>query len=422
MGARPFPMNLRQSAALFPTVGLLLLCRYTVRDVAFVDFGDEGYTLRALVSSAATPELGPELARTGGMLFLDSNVSLDVTDVDEDPAGHVADFMAGLSIAALPAAVLVGADGRALVLPFPTAAEDTAARMLALDAAVSSPARREVRDGAIDHYGVVLLVEGSDEDANRAAAAVIDKALAEVRSVFDASPKDVGEPPVQVTVASAERGGEAIFLWSLGLEDLDPGLPAVAVFMGRGRRVGPVMRGPEVTPASVFGLLSVIGQDCECDLDRKWMQGPRPPLRWDTTTRERAAARLGFDPGSPLVRSEMLGILARGPGGRPRASEAGRSIEELLLGYEEVLVEDLGSPTEDLAPPPPAVDPRPADHPLPAVPVAPEDPAGSHARAMDSAESGGRLMNWLFPLSCIGVPVLGVLAIGIVLLVVRKKR
>ena len=410
-------MPLRSSAILLAAVGASLLCRFTERDVAFVDLGDEGYTLHVFVSAKEPPALAEELRTIGRAVFLDANVALDVVEVgDELPA-----LLAEHAIDALPATVLVDPADHALVGAL--SREDEGARVKTLESFVSSPTRREIVDGVIESYGVVLLVEGSAEPASRAAENVIDGAFAEVAAIFDRMPKDVGDPPRQVTLPFARRAEERVLLWSLGLAELDPATPAVAIFMGRARRVGPVLVGSAITPASVFGILSVIGQSCECDLDRSWMQGPRIPLRWDTSTRERAVERIGFDPESPLVRSEILGILSRGPGARPREETQALSLEELLLGYEELVVED---PVREPPTVPGHSDPANSDggeaSPVAETVEPTEDFSPLDLRDRSRDERARGVVPWiLLPLVC---PVLGlgVIAIGIVLLVRRRKR
>jgi hypothetical protein len=61
------------------------------------------------------------------------------------------------------------------------------------------------------------------------------------------------------------------------------------------------------------------------------------PHRWDSRRQSLAARELGFDPGNPLVVSEIRRILDRGPAGRPNASPA--ATDDLLFGYAEVPVE-----------------------------------------------------------------------------------
>lgn len=289
----------------------LPLCRYTVRDVAFVDLGDDA-PYRLVVPAE---ESGADLRRMAAAVLLDSNVELAPTE------GAVG-------------ATLVDPDGRELGVVLGEHLGASLARV------VESPRRRDLVDVLLSSYGAVVLALGTDEASNAAARDAVDGARADLDAIFDAMPKAVGDPPVVVEISAQERADEAALLWSLGIEPAAAAQPAAAVLMGRARRVGPPLRGAEITRAALFGVLAIVGQSCECDLDRSWMQGRRVPLRWGADTRARAVAALGFDPESPLVRAEIAGILARGPSagfvGTEGPEVGERSVEELLLGYSEI--------------------------------------------------------------------------------------
>ena len=77
-------------------------------------------------------------------------------------------------------------------------------------------------------------------------------------------------------------------------------------------------------------VLSIIGADCECGFDHRWLQGTMLPARWDESLQQRVATGLGFDPESPLIRMEMVSIVRRGMGGFDAAG--------VPLGYRETLV------------------------------------------------------------------------------------
>ena len=186
----------------------------------------------------------------------------------------------------------------------------------------------------------MLLVSGGDDARDDAARTAVEAALEQLRGVWDRMPKDVGRPPKLLQVG--EPATERVLLWSLGIEAERDGSPAVAVLFGRGRRIGPVLEGPAITETALFGILNAAGQSCECELDRSWMRGPRIPLRWDDDLKARAVAFLGFDPENPRIKSEISGILSRGPSadaGSDPLSE-GLTIEEMLMAYSEESVVD----------------------------------------------------------------------------------
>ena len=119
-----------------------------------------------------------------------------------------------------------------------------------------------------------------------------------------------------------------------------PTVPQVAVLIGRGRRLGPVLRGGMITQAKVQDILTIAGQDCECGLDRSWMQGPIIPASWDLDVQQRAFKDLGFDAENPLVKNEVSRILARGPAqARTPMDLSGAFPDDVFLGYSEQVIE-----------------------------------------------------------------------------------
>ena len=116
--------------------------------------------------------------------------------------------------------------------------------------------------------------------------------------------------------------------------------PQAVVLMGRGRRVGEMMSGGLITRTALQEALAVIGQDCECGLDRVWMQGERFPLAWGQTEKKAAFTELGFDPDNPKVKAEISRIIARGPNSRPSGNpqSASENFDQLALGYSEDII------------------------------------------------------------------------------------
>jgi hypothetical protein len=55
----------------------------------------------------------------------------------------------------------------------------------------------------------------------------------------------------------------------------------------------------------------MIGADCECGLDKKWMLGNQVPLLWDQNSRQHLAKLVGFDIDNPMILAEMSRILAK---------------------------------------------------------------------------------------------------------------
>ena len=328
------------------TAGLTLsaaVCRYTVRDVGFVDLGDPEYECYAFVSDAGSPGVTTACEQIAESVFMDTNVDFAVVDLDTDEGHPARRHLRELKIQRFPTTVLVHPDGRAVELPFEGNFADVGARVL--ESVASSPLRRRLTESVLRCYCVVLLVAGDDAKQNREAERVVRASFKAIERVFDEMPKEVGTLPELIALSRAEQAGERLLLWALGVDEGGQ-QPAVIVLTGRVRQFGPALEGDDIDEDSVLGVLAKVGESCECGLDRSWMRGVRVPLRWDAATRKLAVEKLKFDPENPLVKSEISSILAKGPNGQ--ATKNGESsVADLLLGYSETEISNPGP--EDLA-------------------------------------------------------------------------
>ena len=91
------------------SVGLVLtvaLCRYTVRDVGFVDLGDPGYQYYTFVSEAKAPGVTAACRGVAAAVFADTNIDFAVVDVDGDEDHPAQSYVRELSIERFPTTVL----------------------------------------------------------------------------------------------------------------------------------------------------------------------------------------------------------------------------------------------------------------------------------------------------------------------------
>jgi len=305
-------------------------CRYSVRDTGFVDLGLEAYRLRWVTESGASAEVRSKAE----LLLRDSNVVWD-----EDPAGVGFPRTAGL--------YLRDVEGRILSLPLPNPSDATAV-LRGVEMAVTSPLRERVYREGLRAYALVLLLEGTDGVANARVRQDVDSAITATARLLSSMPKPVETPPQLVAVSLKEQATERGLVWGLGLDPASIESPRVVLVFGRGRRLGLPLEGPLITQTALRDRLLLIGQDCECDLDRAWLKGPLLPGRWGRELQQAALDTLGFDPGNPMVRAEISRIVERGPQnpGRRRPPSSGTS-----LGYSEESVETvLGSESDPAEP------------------------------------------------------------------------
>lgn len=307
--------------ALWMGAAVAWACRYSVRDTGFVDLGGGGYRLEWVV-----PGGFPEGARRDAMaaasaMLAESNVRL------EWGAARVGDG---------PTLRMVDGQGRVLELGPAEAGEDP---FRVLDRAVTSPARERLLRECLRAYAVVVIVEGTEDALNARAVATARAAVEEVARRIPGMPKPVDVPPQVMVVPRSEVASERVLVWGLGLEPGEAAEPRLALVYGRGRRLGTPLEGPLITATTLRERLVLVGQDCECDLDREWLRGPLVPARWDAAMQQVASKALGFDPENPMIRAEVSRIVERGPVAGQKRKMAGTS---QALGYAEETVEGMG--------------------------------------------------------------------------------
>ena len=338
-------------------------CRYTVRDVGFADLGSEQYTFFCFIDGQVPAGQVDRLGQASSVLLGDANVRYELVDLakgDPPQAKRLAKRTPGV-----PVGLLRSPDGKLdRTIQFPAATPDNP-EWAFLSSVVVSPAREELIKKLIPAYAVILFVEGSDAAQTKRAREAVDGAIKAITPLLPEMPKPVDHPPEVVVVSAKRVADESVLLWSLGLDDRAVPEPQAIVLMGRGRRVGQPLRGGLITRTALQEALAVVGQDCECGLDRVWMQGESFPLSWGREERKASYAALGFDPDNPQVKAEMSRIITRGPNSRPSGTTqtASSNFDQLALGYSEELIEFEPEPQPPAPVPPTKPEPKPVVEP-----------------------------------------------------------
>jgi len=377
-------------------------CRFNVRDVGFVDLGSEKYRLFVFVPDATPAAEIESLKSIAYATYLESNVKSDVLTASTAAKGEAAQFLpVNLKEAQ---AILISVDGNRS-LPVLLSVDGKSLSVSAwdgLESVFDSPRRNSVVSKVYEHYGVILVVEGKNADENLRISKMANTVVASITSKMDKLEKEIREPPVVEVISVKEFAGERAFMWSLGITEISE-TPQVAVLYGRGRIIGPVLRDARLDERSLAAIVNTIGLNCECGLDRKWMQGTMIPQKWDEEVRKRFADQLGFDPDSPAIRIEMSQILSKGGQGQGanRQTEIGGTLDDLLMGYRE------GS-----------LNPSKAESiPEAAKPVAPAKSKTAAPRPpATQPRAGFSFFGWMM---MVGVPIL--VAGGVILLLGRKR-
>lgn len=309
---------------------LALACRYTVRDIGFIDLAGQIYTL--WIATDAPDGEPARQAEAAARSRLDlSNVAVRILDVRTRPE-HPA--------AGGPALILEGPGGRHLPLG------EIADLRSSLEHVARSPVRDDLLAGSVSSFCTILMLESSDATQNGTADRAIAAAIEQFVAMAPGLPRAVEHPVRTVRVPFEARSGEAVLLWSLGLDGA-PDQPAIAVLYGRLKLAGPVLVGEGVTPRTLASQLSLVGESCECEANRDWVNEASLPHQWDDQRRRDASASLGFDPGSPMVLAEAVRIIQRGvfTSGElaaPRTAAEETPLDASFFGYSEITI---GEPT-----------------------------------------------------------------------------
>ncbi len=327
-------------------------CKYTVRDVAFVDMDGSWYELVLLLDDETPTDITKVIKATAIEGLAESNVQFSVVDIDNNATQTQLALLRSHEIDRFPAAVLVAPDGRSKQISLPDLkSEQSVALRNTIQSLVSSALRESLLEKLVDLHSAVLIIESDDSKQNERALAMVEDAIERVEATLPDLPKPIEVPPQVWAVDKEEAQREEILLWSLGVDVSASDVPQIALVFGRGRNLGQVIKLSEDAERELLHALAVAGLDCECELDRSWMQSPMFPHVWTVAHETQAAKSLGFDPGHPLVKVEMSRILSRGPSSTNLGTR--NSPDALLPGLQII---DLNFDDEQASPSPVVVE------------------------------------------------------------------
>ena len=328
-------------------------CAYNVRDVGYVDLGIQPYIFYGFVSDKTPEATISTFTNLSDATLLDTGVWAEVVNIDQQkdhPAlKYLAPDLTPEKRTSLPAAVLVSPDGRSLFIPVTRPGKPFRQTLLdALDNIVSSPLRKQLIKQLPKSFAVVVLIEGPREQDNKTARQVATESIGVITEQMSFMPKPIFHPPTMMEVDSKSIADEKILLWSLGLDiNKDPNTITVAVLYGRAKRIGPLLRGDQVNEYNLTTILSIVGADCECGLDRSWILGMPTPIKWDEQTQNIVAKNLGFDPENPMIKMEISRIVRIGSLYSRSQQAPSSSLPDMPLGYQELIVEFDDTPEQE---------------------------------------------------------------------------
>ena len=249
-----------------------------MRDVGFVELSSHPYRLYCFLDGAAHADFRRQFLKAASQRFADGNVVAEVIDVTKDVNHPALQFRPDEADSRLPALVLAAQNAELPPLSLQT---DATAIDDQLQRIVASTLRDAIMNAIINAYAVVVVVEGKSPAENRRAAAAAGFAIKQLNGIKAKLDKPVDTPPKLLTISAEDALREEVLLWSWGLDAEGRTEPSVVTLFGRGRRLGPVVTGADISGTELFDTLALVGKSCECELDRSWMQGPMFPHSWD---------------------------------------------------------------------------------------------------------------------------------------------
>lgn len=306
------------------------LCRYTVRDIGFVDLHGPAYTLEV------APQRPARVSDEELKLLNDAAEHSNLRVVSAAVDGPI---QPGRRVFALKSD---HRDGLLLIKAADTNEGPDVARSV-----LNSPVQAVMTEQALSTFAFMVVVDSSEAKVNQSMNGMIAAATEQLEMLAPQLPRPIEQPVQVLHITPKQRGAEKVLLWSMKLDDLPVKQGAIAVFYGRAKAIGPALRGESLTQRSLLSQLALIGQSCECETDRDWAAEPSLPHVWTPTQQKAALESLGFQPDSPMVKSEVVRILSLVGKQKRVGLEDGEqnpnSVDNPLLGYGEFQVQGSGA-------------------------------------------------------------------------------
>lgn len=381
-------------------------CRYNVRDIGFAGLGYESYYLYGYVRQDISTDTISIFKRTSYAALAESNIKFEIVNIDQQQNHPAIKYLHAEKVESFPIAVLVSPDGRTIPVPVTKSGQPFEKSLSeALDNIASSPKREQMLRQVSETLGFILLIEGPEQEKNKNIRNIASNAIKKISTQMKLMPKLVKEPPVLVIIDSKSLPEERILLWSIGADIDKINKPCAAILYGKGRLIGPLLKGEQITETTLVNILSIVGADCECGLDRSWILGKSLPIRWNEKIQAKVAKSLGFDPENPMVKMEMSQILRQSSTGG-RSPQNLENLPNVSLGYKEFVIEL--EPSE----------PGPQTQPEQVQKIAPDADAKNDLKSDPLAEMYRPLRSSVVVLLILSVVVI---IFGVVVLVRAKK-
>lgn len=316
-------------------------CRYTIREIGYADLGYSSHYLYVFADSKTSEKEIATIRNLSTTLLNENSVITEIIIMDNENPDRMTQMMARYKVKSFPSAVFQFPEGNHMIFPLNQPGKSlNESFWLLLEDLNSSVMRSSIKKKLVDAYCVILFVEGTDRQQNKNILREIKEVAIEISLTFDQMPKAVDSPPALLVLQRENIPDERLLLMSLGITEIEAGRPAVAVLYGRGRIMGPALKGELINRDRILNLLTIVGADCECGLDHSWILGRMIPMRWESGIQSDIAKSLGIDVENPMVKSEMTQILSLKPAPDDLLDPMGSN----LLGYSEGKLDIKKSP------------------------------------------------------------------------------
>ena len=307
--------------------GIGLPCKYSVRDVAFVNIHGPSWQLE-LIKPAGLPN--PTLEAWNKILRRDlehSNLGFAWHETDSTQAKRL-----GSQNESELTLILNNKDGVLIPVGRDSDFESQITNLL------HSPARKQLLAVLPESLCVFLLIKSGDSENDRIAAKLVRDSIQQTERQMWMMEKASDQGPQLVEVRTDDER-ENWLLHTIGFDASSIQPPAVAVMYGQGRRLGEIISGSDLNQQTLVSRASICGSDCECRLDRDWLYGQQMVHVWTDQQRHAAEENLDFDPQSAFVMAEVAQILQKNSG-----TQQDSSLVDLGGG---LVIHDLSNGSQD---------------------------------------------------------------------------
>ncbi len=294
-------------------------CRFTVREIGFSTLSQDIYSLVIIDKAENASDIKWQ---TFHHQLAEANIKLVVLNPDNDHESPLLKKAKAENIA-FPARLFIAPNGKMMHMNAGPTTE-------LVNKVLDSSLRRHLKNDFTDTFCVIVWVEGTEESLNTKVEDIVDKECDKIKNIMPHMPKEVKNGPVSIRIHQEDFQQENVLLWSLGIEE-PPKEPVAFVLYGRGRMIGEVLSSSSISDGMLYKYMSMIGADCECGLDRKWMLGRQIPLLWPMENRQQLADEIGFDVDNPMILAEMSRILAKEVNANNSSGDVGYGIEVIDL-------------------------------------------------------------------------------------------